>query len=51
MELKGADPTVGEPSALQATEVFRQDRFREMMEKKIKEAKGGRNGVVANGSS
>jgi hypothetical protein len=27
---QGADPTIGEPSALDATKIFRQEKFEEM---------------------
>jgi len=46
--MQGADPTIGEPSALDATKVFRQERFEGMFREQVEKLRG-RGGMVENG--
>jgi hypothetical protein len=48
IEEQGADPTIGEPSALDATKVFRQEKFEGMFVEQIEKLKG-RGELVGNG--
>ncbi|ERF75971.1 hypothetical protein EPUS_01337 [Endocarpon pusillum Z07020] len=45
----GADPTIGEPSALDATKIFRQERFEGMFKEQI-EKLGDSGGMTRNGN-
>ncbi len=47
--MQGADPTIGEPSALDATKVFRQERFEGMFKEQIEKLKGSGE-VAGNGN-
>ena len=47
--MQGADPTIGEPSALDATKIFRQERFEGMFKEQIEKTKGS-NGKFGNGN-
>jgi len=45
---QGADPTIGEPSALDATKIFSQEKFQVMFVEQIEKLKG-RSELVGNG--
>jgi hypothetical protein len=45
---QGADPTIGEPSALDATKIFRQEKFEGMFVEQVEKLKG-RGELVENG--
>ncbi len=49
IDMQGADPTIGEPSALDATKVFRQERFEGMFKEQIEKLKGS-GGMAENGN-
>lgn len=48
MAVQGADPTIGEPSALDATKVFKQERFEGMFRDQVEKLKE-KGGMATNG--
>jgi hypothetical protein len=47
--MQGADPTIGEPSALDATKVFRQERFEGLFNEQVERLKE-KGELVGNGN-